>query len=144
MWYIRTYVLGVWSHDQVGNTLLCGTHSRKDTLGCSEHTNLFCDIVDDNDSICPTVVAGHNGPESLLTCCIPLQGGREGGEGWRREGGEWKDGGGRERGEWKASMDRAEKNYTLMCTHTVVLAKFSPLTICSLIIFPSNSTVLIF
>ena len=120
MWYIRTARVVkaispiVHLHDQVGNTLLCGTHSRNDTLGCSEHTNLFCDIVDDNDSICPTVVAGHNGPESLLTCCIPLQGGREesgrmeeGGrrvEGWRREGGEWKDG-----GEWKASMDRAER-----------------------------------
>lgn len=37
------------------------------------HTYLVCDIIHNDDSICPSVVAGCDGPEPLLTCSVPLE-----------------------------------------------------------------------
>ena len=34
--------------------------------------DLVCDVIDNDDSVSPSVVAGGDGPKPLLPCCIPL------------------------------------------------------------------------
>lgn len=36
------------------------------------HADLLCHIVDDNDAMSSSVVAGGDGSKPLLTCCVPL------------------------------------------------------------------------
>ena len=36
------------------------------------HADLLGDVVDDDDAVSPSVVAGGDGSKPLLTCCVPL------------------------------------------------------------------------
>jgi len=35
--------------------------------------DLVCDVVDNDDAMCTTVIAGRYCTEPLLACCVPLQ-----------------------------------------------------------------------
>lgn len=37
------------------------------------HADLLSDVVDDDDAVSPSVVAGGDGSKPLLTCCVPLK-----------------------------------------------------------------------